>query len=153
MPILHLKHTCSHKPLKTDSHNPVRRDTAGRRIILNNLNHKNYYFLKSQLMKLLSWQDCIKWVINERVWSTGGMILTGTKTITRSVRNLLHCHFVRHKSHTEWPRVSAMTVWRLTTQNHHRSSVMTVIGSTLRQNTLNPTFTASCLPDEQQMYK
>ena len=38
------------------------------------------------------------------VWSNGGMILTGEKRSTQE-KSVSQCHFVHHKSHTNWPEI------------------------------------------------
>jgi hypothetical protein len=41
-------------------------------------------------------------MINEWIWSTDGMILTGKRRRTR--RTIPQCHSVHHKSHTDWQK-------------------------------------------------
>jgi len=43
-------------------------------------------------------------VFAERVWSVGGIILTGENESTRT-NFLVQCHFVLHEFHMNWARI------------------------------------------------
>ena len=73
-------------------------------------------FLSSLLHDVVKCDSCTRSVIDELVWNTGGIILTGNSKYLK--KNLSQCHCIHHKPppRLRWDRTreSAMKVWRLT---------------------------------------